>query len=185
MRHNSFTTKTNNIDRTWASYCASVMSSTFMYNSVHSAGCIMIIEWGSDFFYCLRNCTNCFFLLTFIFSPLLFFSLSASVFPVWGQSSTPTMADEADMRNELSDLQTRADQVADEVQRHVQTYTVTCMNTQRSARTMKRETMSAVLQINEIHRTFLRAGKKNSRRFVRREKTWIPCFGFSCNKTYN
>lgn len=42
-------------------------------------------------------------------------SLSFPVFLVWGQSSTVIMADEADMRNELSDLQARADQVADEV----------------------------------------------------------------------
>lgn len=36
------------------------------------------------------------------------------------------MADEADMRNELSDLQTRADQIADEVQ--WKTHTQTCVH---------------------------------------------------------
>lgn len=39
-----------------------------------------------------------------------------SVVRAWGQSSTVIMADESDMRNELADLQTRADQIADEVQ---------------------------------------------------------------------
>lgn len=43
-------------------------------------------------------------------------SLSLPAFLVWGQSSTVIMADESDMRNELADLQTRADQIADEVQ---------------------------------------------------------------------
>lgn len=37
------------------------------------------------------------------------------VFLVWGRSLTVIMADESDMRNELADLQTRADQIADEV----------------------------------------------------------------------